>query len=463
MYLRAPVRAASPGGSLSLRKLGLFGLLLVACAQPTAGEGRPPAIALQGMTLRQYPQGREARVARARELTYDRTTGVVAAEGIAVDLPPSPEFRRGGATITAQKAQGDIRGEGAAAQGPIRVRTGAGDVGETVGSTWDGEQELLWGDEPLAVRGPGYALSGGSYRYRADEQVLALEEGVEFRSQPAPAAGEAAAPQPLDVQSPHLTVQHRQRQAVFGGGVVLTQGELVVRCPELVAHYDEAGRVRRVVCEDQVRAEQGAREMEAGSGSFDNLGRTLTLRGEPVIREGGRWIRGEEMVWEVDTKVARVKRGEAELPAADLPRSAGPRSAGRSSAGPLRVVAKEIHYESEARTARFDGDVVARRGEMILRASRLIAVAGEDGRLASAWTEGGPVSVVEGQRRARAGRARFSGNGQRLLLTGDPRLTEQESWLEGERVVFFIGEDRVEVEKPRAAFPLNRATGEGER
>ncbi len=435
--------------------LGLAGLFLLACAQPSTGDGRPPAIALHGMTLRQYPPEGEARMARAKELTFDRTTGVVAGEGIVVDLPPGPEFRRGGATITAERVQGDVEGKGAAAQGPIHVETGKGDVGETVGSTWDGEEEVLWGDEPIALRGPGYALAGGSYRYQADEQTLSLEEGVEFRSQPPPEEGKAAPP-PLDVKSPHLTVHHRERRAVFGGGVVLTQGDLVVRCPELVAHYDEASRIQRVVCSDEVRAEQGAWRMEAGGGEFDNVERTLTLRGEPVIREGGRWIRGEEMVWEVEGKVARVKQGEAELPAADLPRSAG-----GARGGPLRVVASEILYESESRRAQFDGDVVARRGEMTLRASRLVAVAAEDGSLDSAWTEGGPVSVVEGNRRARSGRARFSGNGQRLVLTGNPRLTESESWLEGERVIFFIGEDRVEVEKPRAAFPLDRATEKG--
>lgn len=454
-------RACAESRMAPLRAWGRLGagaavLLLLACAQPTAGEGRSPAIALQGMTLRQYPPEGEARVARIGALSYDRTTGVVAGEGIVVDLPPD-EVQRKGATISAHRAQGDIGGEGAAAQGPIRVETGMGDEGETVGSTWDGERKLLWGDEPVALRGPGYSLAGGSYRYQADEQVLALQGGVEFRSQPAPEPGESASP-PLDVESPHLTVDHRERRATFGGGVVLRQGDLVVRCPELVAHYDDSSRIQRVVCSDELRAEQGERKMEAGGGTFDNQERTLTLHGEPMIREGGRWIRGEEMVWEVDKKVARVKDGEAELPAADLPSTSS-----RSNSAPLGVVASEILYESETRTLQFDGDVVARRGGMTLRASRLVAVAGEEGGLESAWTEGGPVSVVEGNRRARAGRALFSGNGQRLVLTGEPRLTESESWLEGERVIFFIGQDRVEVEKPRAAFPLDRATGEGER
>lgn len=431
-------------------------LVLVACAEPPSGAGRPPAIALSGMTLRHYPVEGSPRVARADAVTYDRNTGVVAGEEIDVDLPPGKEFRRGGARISVEKAQGDVQGRGAAAQGPIRVVTGMGDVGTTTGSTWDGEQDLLWGDEPVRVEGPGYALAGNSYRYHADEQRLALEGGVEFRSRP-PASGPEAPP-PLDVRSPRLTVHHRERRAVFGGGVVLTQGDLVVRCPELVAFYDAASRIERVVCSDEVRAEQGVRTMEAGSGEFDNAGRTLTLRGEPVIREGERWIRGETMVWEVDRRRARVEKGEAELPAADLPPVSG-----RSTAGPLHVVASEILYEADARKAHFDGDVVARRGGMTLRANRLVAVAAEDGSLDSAWTEAGPVTVVEGRRQARSGKAHFLGNGQRLVLTGQPKLTEGDSFLEGERVIFHVGLDRVEVERPRAAFPLDRAAGRSEK
>lgn len=454
-----PAHAAIRRGFDRPGRMGLAGLVLglLACVQPSTGEGAPPAIALHGMTLRQYPQDKEVRVARAEVVTYERNTGVVAGRAIVVDLPPGQEFQRGGATISLEQAQGDIEGKGAAAQGPIRVETGAGDVGETVGSMWDGEQEMLWGDQPVAVRGPNYALTGGTYRYHADAQTLALQDGVEFRSRPQAEAGEAAPPPPLDVQSPHLTVHHRERRAVFGGGVVLTQGDLVVRCPELVAHYDEASRIRRVVCSDDVRAEQGERTMEAGSGEFDNVARTLTLRGEPVIREGARWIRGEVMTWEVDARVAHVEKGEAELPAADLPD--GPE---RTREGPLRVVSSRIHYLADERKANFDGDVVARRAEMTLRANRLVAVTGEDGGLETAWTENGPVSVVEGRRRARSQRAHFLGNGQRLVLTGAPRFTEDESWLEGERVVFFIGEDRVEVDQPRAVFPLDRASGGSE-
>src|SRR5690606_3770818 len=99
------------------------------------------------------------------------------------------------------------------------------------------------------------------------------------------------------------------------------------------------------------------------------------------------------------------------------------------------------------------------RGGMTLRANRLIAVAAEDGSLDSAWTEAGPVTVVEGNRQARSGRAHFLGNGQRLVLTGQPKLTEGDTFLEGDRVIFHVGQDRVGVDKPRAAFPLERAAG----
>lgn len=434
----------------------LFCLALGGCSQPAAETGRSPAITLLGMTLRHYGEAGPPKVATAAQVTFDRDTGVIAAETVAVDLPPTEELTRGRIHIEAERGQGDIHGKGAVVEGAIEASTSAGDRATTVGSVWDGEGDLLLGDAPVRAEGPGYALSGDSYRYDAAAGTLALVGDVHFRSSGDPSTVESAPkePRPVDVRSPQLTVDQARRRATFSGGVVLTQGDLTVRCPELVAHTDGGTRVRKVVCRGKVEATQGPRTMEAGAGTFDNEARVLLLEGEPVIREGARWIRGDAMSWQVDTQIATVDRGVADLPAADLPDETG-----GSSKGPLRVTADRITYESETHTARFAGNVVARRGEMTLRASRLVAVADEEGALDRAWTEGGPVSVVEGARRATSGKARFSGRGSRLVLTEGPLLVEGGSSLEGERVVFHIGEDRVEVVQPRAVFPLEDVGG----
>lgn len=424
----------------------LLGLVLVglgSCSGGKADAGRSPGILLSGATLRLYPAEGAPKVATAETVTFERKTGVVAAEGIVVDLPPS-EAGLGGSRLEAERGQGDIHGKGAMVEGPIHATSGRGDRAATVGTVWDGEEDLLAGDERVKALGPGYSLEGGSYRYQASDRRLALVDGVRFRSEKT--GGEKDLP-PVDVQSPVLTVDHPKRQATFSGGVILTQGDLVVRCPELVAHYDQEPRIRKVVCKGRVHATEGAKVMEAAGGTFDNEARRLVLEGEPTISEGERWIRGESMVWEADARIARVEKGEARLPAGDLPSMPG-------EGGALRVVAETIAYEEGSRTISFSRKVVATRGATILHASRLVAVTGEDGKLERAWTEGGPVSVVEGPRRATAGKASLEGGGSRLVLSGSPRLWEESSSLEGSRVVFHIGRDRVEVEQPRAVFPL---------
>jgi lipopolysaccharide transport protein LptA len=102
------------------------------------------------------------------------------------------------------------------------------------------------------------------------------------------------------------------------------------------------------------------------------------------------------------------------------------------------------------------GDVVVTRGDMVLRTERLVAVHGEDGQLSEAHSVGA-VKVDQGQRHASAATARVAGRAQRLVLEGNPVLTEKDSTMTGDRVVFLLASDRVEVERPRAVFPLRKA------
>lgn len=430
--------------------------LLWGCTQPAGEAGRAPAITLQGMTLRHYAETGPPKVATAERVTFERDRGVVAAEAISVDLPPTEEFSRGAAHLQAERGQGDIHGKGAVVEGPVDATTTAGDRVATVGTVWEGERDVLLGQSPVRARGPGYTLEGDSYSYDASARTLALVGDVRFRSTAEAAldSGDSKAPQPLDVRSPRLTVDAPKRRATFSGGVVLTQGDLVVRCPELVAHTDGGTRIRKVVCSGKVEATHGPRTMEAGAGTFDNESRVLLLEEAPVIREGDRWLRGEKMSWMVDAQIATVEQGVADWPAADVPAEAG-----KAAGGPLRVTADRITYEARTQTARFLGNVVAKRGEMTLRATHLVAIASGDGGLDRAWTEGGPVSVVEGPRHATSGKAHFTGSGSRLVLSEKPRLVENGSSLEGSRVVFHLGQDRVEVEQPRAVFPLEDGGG----
>ena len=272
-------------------------------------------------------------------------------------------------------------------------------------------------------------------------------------SSPAPESAPARDDRSIDLRSATLVVEHGNRRAVFGGGVTATRGALVLTCPEVVATYDAAGTVRDVTCRGPVEASEGERYMRAQHGVFDNTTGLLTLAGEPTLTEGERRLTGESLIYDVNASTARLTNAHGEIPGADAPDLPG--AAGR---GPLRVEAATVFHELAERRTRFEGGVIATRGDLVLRADRLTAWYDEDGALDRAITGGGPVRVTQGARRGEARKATFTGGARTLVLTGDPRITEGESSLTGSRATFLLGADRVVVDQPRAVFPV-RAVG----
>lgn len=259
--------------------------------------------------------------------------------------------------------------------------------------------------------------------------------------------------QEIDLRSETLTVDHRKHEATFGGGVVVTRGDLVVRCPTLVAHYDSAAKIREVVCEGPVDAVQGERTMSSRAGSFDNRSGLLSLEGETTLVDAERRFTGESLVFETGTNLATLAHARAELPAEEMSDPGGL----PIGSGPLFITAEKVVHDFSERRTTFVGEVVAKRSDLVMKAPRLVVLGKEGGAIDRAWTEGGPVHVTQGARHGTAQRARFASGGQRLILEGDPIVTENDSSLRGERVTFFVGLGRVEVMKPRAVFPLREA------
>jgi lipopolysaccharide transport protein LptA len=274
---------------------------------------------------------------------------------------------------------------------------------------------------------------------------------------PVPAPAPPGHPGEIDIRSETLVIQHAERQATFGGGVTAVRGDLTLSCPEVLALYDAKAKVTVVRCVGPVTAVQGARTMNAGAGEFDNVTGILSLTGEPTLVEGERRLAGDHLTYDVAGRKAELSGARARLPAADSPATA--KLAGQ---GPLFVAADRVVYDTEGRVATFRGGVTVTRGDLVLRAPRLVARLDDEGRIRSAVSGGGPVTVVQGERRGRARKATFAGAKNTLVLEGEPTVTDRESTLAGDTITFLLAEDRVEVERPRASFPLRGIKGETE-
>jgi outer membrane protein assembly factor BamD len=93
----------------------------------------------------------------------------------------------------------------------------------------------------------------------------------------------------------------------------------------------------------------------------------------------------------------------------------------------------------------FRGNVIARQKDMVIYADSLEALIIEDGKGIERVTAGGNVKIQQGLRVANCQKAVFYNLDQKVILTGDPKISEGDNIVSGDEIVFDIDKDRVEV------------------
>ena len=155
------------------------------------------------------------------------------------------------------------------------------------------------------------------------------------------------------------------------------------------------------------------------------------------------------------------------------PRAAKATPAGKKApAGPMRpinITSERFEIMPNAERAIWSGAVVAKRDDLRIACDKLTAEFGERRRIKSivceghvhmqqhASARGGAKQAVD--REAWGERAHFDNERSLVTVTGHPEAREGENRIQGEKVLFFIEEDRVVVEKPRMVLETEEAAG----
>lgn len=143
-------------------------------------------------------------------------------------------------------------------------------------------------------------------------------------------------------------------------------------------------------------------------------------------------------------RIDRAGVGEGTDAAARLPGGAQP---------PLDVTSDRTAWDLAARTARFEGHVVATRGDLELRCDVLAVTlaAGSPPRIVQADASGSVV-VVRGAQTAQADHGALDPARGLLVLTGSPQLADGPHTMAGARIDVWLDEDRVECERCRVVL-----------
>src|SRR6266704_1683283 len=106
---------------------------------------------------------------------------------------------------------------------------------------------------------------------------------------------------PIYITADWMEVDKNKNTITYKGRVVTIQADMTMRSEALIAYYDpETKQMRQIVAEGKVNATQGNRVATGEKAVFDDKAKTVTLTGNPVMRQGNSQVTGTKVVYYMD-------------------------------------------------------------------------------------------------------------------------------------------------------------------
>lgn len=121
---------------------------------------------------------------------------------------------------------------------------------------------------------------------------------------------------------------------------------------------------------------------------------------------------------------------------------AAEKSAGGRNRQPIQIKSDELLADNSKRTATFVGNVVARQGDLVLSADKLVVTYGEQGNELSRAEAFNNVRIVQGPRRGQASHGIYDTVKGTIVLDGNPKVFQGENTITGAVITYYLDEDR---------------------
>jgi len=121
---------------------------------------------------------------------------------------------------------------------------------------------------------------------------------------------------------------------------------------------------------------------------------------------------------------------------------------------PLQVDSRSLEARGDQGQIVFEGDVVARQGDLVLQSDRLDVTVAEGSRELRSVVARGKVRIQKGELVATAAEATYDAATGVVVLTGEPKVWRERDVVAGERITLYLAENRSVVEGAKAIlFP----------
>jgi lipopolysaccharide export system protein LptA len=106
---------------------------------------------------------------------------------------------------------------------------------------------------------------------------------------------------PIYITADWMEVDQNKNTITYKGRVVTIQADMTMRSETLTAYYDpNMKQMKQIVAEGKVNATQGSRVATGDKAIFDDKSKTVTLTGNPVMRQGNSQVSGTKVIYYMD-------------------------------------------------------------------------------------------------------------------------------------------------------------------
>jgi lipopolysaccharide export system protein LptA len=142
----------------------------------------------------------------------------------------------------------------------------------------------------LSSWAPSFAASAPSEAKEETTKKTSANSGFEINKK-----------DPIYITADWMEVDQVKNTITYKGRVVTVQADMTMRSETLTAYYDpEMKQMKQIVAEGKVNATQGTRVATGEKAVFDDKSKTVTLTGNPVMRQGNSQVTGIKVIYFMD-------------------------------------------------------------------------------------------------------------------------------------------------------------------
>lgn len=125
------------------------------------------------------------------------------------------------------------------------------------------------------------------------------------------------------------------------------------------------------------------------------------------------------------------------------------------SKGPVVITSTTLTADNKARTALFEGSVIAKSENMTLYSDRMLVYYTEAGKITKIEATG-HIKLIKGERVITSDSAVYLAEEEKVIFTGEPRAMEGSSIVTGAKMTYYLKDDKSIVENSKVIIKKER-------